>query len=153
MKSRSLGATLVALVALSIAAAPTLANGRPLRAELSGANVVGVAGGDPDGTGTAKLRLNQGRHRICFKIEVTDISLVDAAAHIHEGAAGDEGFTVVDLGPIVEGINTGCVTDLERSLIKAIRQHRADYYVDVHNDEFPAGALRGQLSKWAPGRP
>ena len=151
MTNRSLGATFIALLALSIAAAPTLANGRPLWAEMNGAKVVG--GGDTDGAGTAKLRLNQGRHRICYKIEVADIDLTGLAAHIHQGAAGVDGSIVVEFGPFNEGTAVGCVTDLERSLIKAIRQHRADYYVDVHNDEFVDGALRGQLTKWAPGRP
>jgi hypothetical protein len=151
MTNRSLGATLIALLALSIAAAPTFANGRPLWAEMNGANVVG--GGDTDGAGTAKLRLNQGRHRICYKIEVADIGLTGLAAHIHQGAAGVDGSIVVEFGPFDEGTAVGCVTDLERSLIKAIRQHRADYYVDVHNDEFLDGALRGQLTKWAPGWP
>ena len=143
MKSRSIGATLVALIALSIVAAPTLANGRPLRAELSGANE--LSGGDTDGSGVARLRLNQGRHRICYKIEVADIALPVTAAHIHEGAAGVDGAIVVEFGPFDEGTAVGCVTGLERSLIKAIRRHPADYYVNVHNDEFPDGAVRGQL--------
>ena len=150
MKARSIGATLVALIALSIVAAPTLANGRPLRAELSGANE--LSGGDPDGSGVARLRLNQGRHRICYKIEVADIALPVTAAHIHEGAADVDGAIVVEFGPFDEGTAVGCVTDLERSLIKAIRRHPADYYVNVHNDEFPDGAVRGQLSRWAPCR-
>ncbi len=144
--------TLVALLAISMVAAPVVAaKGRPLQAGLAGASEV-PGPGDPDGTGTARLRLNQGRHRICYKIEVSDIEPA-TAAHIHLGDASVAGPVVVTLGtPDDEGIAEGCVSGVERSLIKAIRKHSDDYYVNVHNAEFPGGALRGQLDKWAPGR-
>ena len=152
-KPRTIVTTLIALLALSVIAAPvTVANGRPLKADLNGANEV-PGPGDPDGSGIARLRLNQGRHRICYRIEVTDIALPVTGAHIHEAAAGVAGPVVVTFGPFDDGTAVGCVTDLERSLIKAIRKHPADYYVNVHNGEYPAGAVRGQLSKWAPGQP
>ena len=41
---------------------------------------------------------------------------------------------------------------VERSLIKAIRKDPGNYYVNVHNAEFPDGAVRGQLGRWAPGQ-
>ena len=152
-KIRIFGTTLIALLALSVIAAPiTAANGRPLKADLVGANEV-PGPGDADGSGTARLRLNQGKKRICYRIEVADIALPVTAAHIHAGAEGATGDPVVTFEPFVDGTATGCVTDLERSLVKAIRRNRADYYVNVHNAEFPDGALRGQLTKWAPGRP
>jgi hypothetical protein len=152
-KARTLGATLVALLALSVVAAPvTVANGRPRKADLIGANEV-PGPGDPDGSGIARLRLNQGRHRICYRIEVTDISLVDLVAHIHPGVAGVANPPIVTFGPFDGATAVGCVTDVERSLIKAIRRHPSDYYVNVHNDEFPLGAVRGQLARWAPGQP
>ena len=43
---------------MMIAAIPATAGGRPLTAELNGANE--VTPGDPDGTGTMHLTLNQG---------------------------------------------------------------------------------------------
>jgi hypothetical protein len=68
------------------------------------------------------------------------------AAHIHVGAAGVAGPVVVPLAPPT-GTSSGCVTGVSPELIKAITQNPQNYYVNVHNAEFPAGALRGQLSK------
>jgi CHRD domain len=151
-KVRVIGTMLIALAALSVIAAPaTVANGRPLKAELTGANEV-PGPGDPDGSGVARLRLNQGRHRICYRITVADIGLPAMAAHIHVGTADVAGPVVVTLDPPLEdGTSQGCVT-VERRLVKAIRKNRSGYYVNVHNEEFPDGAIRGQLTKWAPGK-
>jgi hypothetical protein len=44
------------------------------------------------------------------------------------------------------GSSSACAS-ADRDLVKAIIQHPELYYVNVHNSEYPAGALRGQLSK------
>jgi hypothetical protein len=150
-RTRLLLGAMSALVALSVIAAPVaVANGRPLKAELSGANEVPAAG---DASGSARLRLNQGRHRICYRLEVSGLTLPALAAHIHAGAAGEVGDPVVMLDPPDEtGVSAGCVT-VARALVKAIRKHPAEYYVNVHDSVYPSGAARGQLGRWAPGRP
>jgi len=56
--------------------------------------------------------------------------------------------TVVPLTPPdATGVSTGCVSSVNQDLIKAIIQHPEEYYINVHNADFPAGAVRGQLSK------
>lgn len=149
---RILATSLAAAMAITAFAAPAaLGKGRPLKAELTGAAEVPVLG-DPDGTGYAHFRLNQGKRRICYTIQVNDIAPA-TAAHIHEGEAGVAGDIAVFLtAPDETGFVKDCVHDVERSLIKAIRKQPALYYVNVHNDEFTGGALRGQLEKRAPGR-
>ena len=52
----------------------------------------------------------------------------------------------VGLQPPTDGSSSGCV-EAGRTLAKDILKNPADYYVNVHNAEFPGAALRGQLSR------
>lgn len=113
-----------------------------MTSELSGANEVGP--GDPDGSGSAHVTLNQGQGEICFSIETSNVDNI-LAAHIHVGAAGVNGGVVVSFDWANTGGN-GCVA-ANADLIKQIRQDPSGYYVNVHSPEFPAGAIRSQLSK------
>ena len=136
--------TVVAVIAFVVPVA-ALAGGRPLIAELTGAAEVPNPG-DPDGSGSAHVTLNQGAGEVCFELTVSDIAPA-VAAHIHVGAAGVPGPVMVGLSPPTEGSSSGCVTGVDPDLIKAIRQNPEAYYVNVHNADFPGGAVRGQLSK------
>lgn len=103
--------------------------------------------GDPDGSGTATITLNPGQEEVCWEIQVSGITLPATAAHIHEAPVGEPGPVVVGLSaPDASGAASGC-TSADRELILDIIQHPGEYYVNVHNDDFPAGAVRGQLSK------
>ena len=103
--------------------------------------------GDPDGTGTATITLNYGQGTVCWEIQVSDITLPATASHIHEAPVTDPGPVVVTLSaPDANGFASGC-TSVDREEIKEIIQHPEEYYVNVHNVDFPAGAVRGQLSK------
>ena len=119
--------------------------GRPLTAALTGpAEVPGP--GDPDGTGTASVTLNQGQNQVCYELTFSNIGAA-TATHIHRGAAGEAGPPVVTLEPLAaEGASKGCVS-ATAELVKEIRQSPEKFYVNVHNAEFPNGAIRGQLSK------
>jgi hypothetical protein len=133
------------LAATSLAAA-SAAGGRPFSTELTGA--AEVAGGDPDGSGTAMLTLNPGLQQVCWEISVSGVAPI-VAAHIHKAAVGVAGPVVVPLFPPLpdaDGFSTGCI-HAERNLILDIIQNPEEYYVNVHNADFPSGALRGQLAK------
>jgi hypothetical protein len=132
---------LVALLATVGSAAAH--GGRPFATTLTGSAEIG--GGDPDGSGSARITLNHGQGEICFELSVSGIAPA-TAAHIHAAPAGVNGPVVVPLTPPTSGVSSGC-TSADPNLIKAIIQHPENYYVNVHTAEFPGGALRGQLSK------
>ncbi len=93
------------------------------------------------------ITLNQGQGEVCWEISVSNITLPATGAHIHAAPAGIAGPVVVPLSaPDASGFSSGC-TSADPDLIKAIRQHPAAHYVNVHTVDFPAGAVRGQLAK------
>lgn len=138
-----LGAGLLSALALSVVAVAD-DGGRPLATMLTGAAEV-PGPGDPDGSGTATIRLNLGQGEVCFELAVSGIAPA-TASHIHVAPAGVAGPVVVPLAPPTSGTSSGCVA-ADPDLIKNIVKNPQEYYVNVHNAEFPAGALRGQLSK------
>jgi len=151
-----MGSRLAALIgalalALAMAGVATAADGgRPLSTPLTGAEEAPDPG-DPDATGQADLRLNQGQERVCFDVSWADVDGEVFAGHIHEGPAGVAGPIVVTLftGSFAgtDAVD-GCVEGVDPSLIKAIRQDPSAYYVNVHSQpDFPGGAVRGQLEK------
>lgn len=101
--------------------------------------------GDTDGTGTASITLNHSKGEVCYDLTVQDVQN-PTAAHIHVGAAGASGPPKVTLKANAQGQWKGCVA-ADKDLIKDLMQNPANYYVNVHNAEFPGGALRGQLGK------
>ena len=149
---KRLGLVVAALaLVLALAAMATAKNGgRPLSATLTGANEV-PGPGDSDATGAADLRLNQGRHRVCFSVNWAEVDGTVVAGHIHVGPPGVAGPIVVGLfkGSFAgTDAVSGCVQGVERSVIKKIRKDPAAYYVNVHSaPDFPTGAVRGQIHK------
>ena len=151
MKQRRLFAALLlaALVALALVGPASAAKlggaeqgGRQLATTLTGA--VEVPGpGDPDGSGFATVTVNPGQGVLCYELSVSGIAPA-TGAHIHEAPPGAAGPVVVGLEPPTSGFSSGCVV-VGRALAKDILKNPSDYYVNVHNAEYPAGALRGQL--------
>jgi hypothetical protein len=148
---------LIVLLAVATSAVGALAaaasaqdGGRPFDTVLTGA-AEAPGPGDADGTGTASIELNQGQGTVCFALSWQDVDGVVFAGHIHVAPAGSPGPIVVPLfSGSFAGTDSvsGCVENVDESLIKAIRQDPAAYYVNIHSTpNFPGGALRGQLSK------
>ena len=146
--ARRITICLVAAVGMllgSVGFASGESGGRPFTTDLTGEAEVTVGGvpnqGDPDGSGTASLRVNPGTGEVCWTIEVADVETI-TAAHIHAAPSTTTGPVVVPLNPY-----TGGCTDVARELALAIILDPGSYYVNVHNGAFAGGALRGQLSR------
>lgn len=119
--------------------------GAEVSATLTGAAEV-PGPGDPDGSGTARITLNPGAGEVCFNLEVNNIEAA-TASHIHVGGTTVAGPVVVTLAPPPSaGSSTACVS-ADRELVLEILKSPSDYYVNVHNADFPGGAIRGQLSR------
>jgi len=106
-----------------------------------GAEVPGP--GDNDGSGTANLTINHDKGEVCYDITVEDIQ-EPTAAHIHIGAADKSGAPKVTFKKTADGLWKGCAS-ADKALLSDILKNPGNYYVNVHNQEFPSGALRGQL--------
>jgi hypothetical protein len=129
--------SLVLVMAVGVAFAGN--GGAPRVTTLSGAEEA-PGPGDPDGSGIAAIRLNVGQERVCWEISYEGIEPA-RAAHIHRAPAGSSGGVVVPLDPNQDGC-----TWADGDLIQEIIDYPDRFYVNVHNAEYPAGALRGQLS-------
>lgn len=128
-----------ALVAAALAATPALAE--DLMAHLGGAGSP-----DTDGAGHATFKIDAAKNEVCYTAMVEKIGAA-SAAHIHKGAAGASGPPVVPMkAPDASGKSAGCAT-ADAAVVKDILANPAGYYVNVHNAEFPGGAIRGQLMK------
>lgn len=148
-----------------------------LEGDLDGRQEVGAAGtkgnrivGDPNGRGEAYVfgidadkfggaQTDDNRDTLCYVLIVDGIAeLHDApgngrAAHIHRGAAGENGPVVANLAWPQDGQAADCLTEGEdgkgmtTGIVQEILANPEAFYVNVHNNEYPGGAVRAQLSE------
>ncbi len=133
-----------ALAAVSVTPATAQEGGRPYNVTLTGA-AERPGPGDPDGGGTAELRVNAGQGRVCYTLTVTNIEPA-TLAHIHRGGVEAAGPIVVNLTAPAQGRSSGCA-EVARALAQELIRTPQAFYVNVHNQPFPAGAVRGQLGR------
>ena len=119
----------------------------PFLAKLSGA--AEVVPGDPDGTGAAAVTFDSvdaTNDEVCWDLSYANIA-APTAAHIHRGAVGIAGSVVVDFGGPLGGTgHAGCAL-VAVALSAEIQSNPAGFYVNVHNEGFAGGAIRGQLAE------
>jgi len=127
-----------------------------LNADLDGRAEVGTGtsnaiAGDPNGRGEVYVfGIDGDPTTLCYVLLVDKIEPA-TAAHIHEAPAGTNGPVVVNLAAPGDGDAADCLTEGETGkfvgdqTVADILENPADYYVNVHNAEYPGGAIRGQL--------
>jgi len=138
------GFHLIMLILALLSLTAVAAGGQPLTVTMSGA-AERPGPGDPDGTGTASFTFNRGLGEVCFWLSVSNIAPA-TAAHIHRAPTTVAGPVVIPLTAPTSGTSSGCIS-ADQELIKDIAKNPENYYVNVHNAEFPAGAVRAQLGE------
>jgi hypothetical protein len=139
----------LALVLLVLVAAAPAVYGQQFVANLAGTNEVPPA--DLDGNGTALVTI--AGTTVSYEIVVNNIA-APTAQHIHSGVAGVNGPIVVGLTGTWSGSGNGPwtlvgATTTDAATAAAIVANPAAFYVNVHNADFPGGAVRGQLAAFA----
>jgi CHRD domain len=140
MRRLTLLAALVLAVVLIVAVPVMAAQRATLEASLTGEKEV-PGPGDKDGRGEADVKVYKAK--VCYELEVERIKAA-TAAHIHRGGPNVAGPIVVELKAPTDGSSEGCKA-ISRQLSKNLRDNPSHYYVNVHNDPYPDGAIRGQL--------
>ncbi|CAN5658972.1 hypothetical protein BH24ACT26_BH24ACT26_01140 [soil metagenome] len=137
-----------------------------LHANLKGENEVPGPGAPGGASGFATVEVKPQRGMVCFSLRWEDIAS-PTAAHIHYGgpdvagpvvvglfassAAPDQPPTLPDTITGVKGCSDQVVlppegSDTATRLLQDIKRNPHEYYVNIHNIDFPAGAIRGQLA-------
>jgi hypothetical protein len=100
---------------------------------------------EPNAKGTAVLRIRKDTLQVCYRLHAENVTLPTTAAHIHRGGAGVNGPVVVPFSPPgADGNSSGCTTTTG-ALIDEMLGNLPGFYVNVHTQEHPAGAIRAQL--------
>ena len=118
--------------------------------------------GDPKGKGEAYV-FGIDNNPTTLGYLIVDVKKIDElkmapgngrAAHIHEGARGSNGPVVANLAWPQDGQASDCLFEgqagkfptNEAGIVQRILNNPSQFYINVHNSVYPAGAIRGQLS-------
>lgn len=105
--------------------------------------------GDSDGEASGTITLNDVTGLISWSLTYSDIA-APSAMHIHGpgGSAGSPAGVFIGLGVATSGGAGTLIDDLVWGTlgdITDILSDPTDFYLNIHNGGFPAGAVRGQL--------
>jgi hypothetical protein len=109
--------------------------------------------GDADGVATGTLTIDDASGDISWSFSFANL-LAPTAMHIHGpgGSAGSFADVFVNLGVAsTSGLGTLISsTTTSATNAQAITADPTDFYVNIHNEGFPNGAVRGQLGTVVP---
>jgi hypothetical protein len=117
---------------------------------MKGTNEVPVKGGpkvgDKDGSGTARMRIQGDQVYYYFSWKGIGTPIM---GHVHEGVAGKNGDVKIPFfAKKLSGggyYTSGTVTVKDQALLQRIEAHPEQFYFNLHTEEFPGGAIRGQV--------
>ena len=136
-------AVLAGAGALALVSTPALGQDafKAIGASLFGDNEVGHEGAGEGAGGDFEGMVDLEAGTLCYYLEVRGLDTV-TAAHLHKGGEATNGPPVVTLE--LASDDEVC-SEVEAELLRDIARNSRNYYVNVHTEAFPAGAVRGQL--------
>lgn len=103
--------------------------------------------GPAGSTGSATLEVNKDTNQVCYTFVTQNLKDQVTGAHIHKGTKGAAGDVFIDLkwtaGNLIGDLK-GCVTE-DPAKVQALLADAQGYYVNLHTQANPTGAVRGQL--------
>lgn len=118
-----------------------------LTAELTAdAEVPGPGDDGASGSFEGTMELREASGELCYELTASGTSSEVVSAHIHRGEEGEAGEIVIELRAPVDGSSSGCETVEAMDLVDLLEE-TSSYYVNVHSQDHPDGAVRGQLER------
>jgi hypothetical protein len=147
-RRRGLSAAIVGVISIALVVGlvgGALAANSTVSAKLSG-KAEEPGPGDDDGSGEAVLNLKKKKKKISFNISFEGIQN-PVAGHIHKGTKKVAGPIKVPLFESQAGVPSPIsdTVKAKKKLIKKIQNDPNGWYVNLHTEDFDAGAIRGQL--------
>jgi hypothetical protein len=101
--------------------------------------------GPDGGAGTGKFTIDEAAGAFCYEVTWNDKTGEPNNGHIHRGKKGSPGPVVINLGAL-PGTPKDCVK-ADAAVLKEIAANPEGFYVNLHTNRYPTGAIRGQLQK------
>jgi hypothetical protein len=139
---------LLAVLASAALAVPAAAVVITLPVNLDGASEF-PGPGDPDGSAVGTMTFDTDTNGISWNITYSGIATPLTGFHIHPGAEGTSGGILVSLGTATSGGAGTLISSTTTSAanMAMITANFTNFYINIHNGAFSAGAIRGQLPK------
>lgn len=147
--------SLTGLLAAAVLTLPAAAAVITFDIDANGVKEVNAAGdpnkGDLDATGIGTLTLDNVAGTATFSITLSNINVPLGGFHVHRAPATTNGPIVLDFGSAesfrVGDLLSGTVSNLSTATITEVFGNPANFYFNLHNPQFPGGAVRDQLGE------
>lgn len=110
------------------------------------AEVPGPGDDGASGSFEGTMELREASGELCYELTASGVSSEVVSAHIHRGEEDEAGEIVIELQAPVDGSSSGCETVEAMDLVPLLEE-TSSFYVNVHSQDHPDGAVRGQLER------
>ena len=104
--------------------------------------LAGFKGGAPNGSGLAVISINASSSELCWRFSRLKNVTAPTVARLYQSFPGASGRNGYHLGGAYK--SSGCVA-LPSDVLGLIEARAQVFYVNIHDAQFPGGAVRGPL--------